>query len=190
MITTDNNLETGNNTTGNKGISQSWDSQYNMDGIKLNGFSAQAGWNTNKIFHMYTSLLNKGMPAQIAFDLTRQAYTETPNNLYAFGKKYSTDYNAWADHMMKTATKRNLLNVRNYQDFKVRNRSFNTNPRYWDNLYRGREADKAIFNKFNKQNGIDQIIAFNQPSDTSIKTFNNIGNDWFSSDTYNTKTYA
>lgn len=167
-----------------------YNSKYNMNNIQLTGYSKQAGWNTNKIFKMYTSLLDKGMPAQVAFDLTRQAYTETPNNLYAFGVKYGNDYNKWADHMMKTATKRNLLNVKNYQDFKQKNKSFNTNPKYWINLAKGRETDKEIFNKFNKQNGIDQVIAFNQPNNTNIKTFNNIGNDWFHSDTQSGMTYA
>lgn len=174
MITNNNNIN-----------SPELGSDYNMNGIQLTGYSKRAGWNTNKILHMYTSLIERGMPSQVAFDLVRQAYIETPNNLYAFGKKYGNNYNDWADHMMKSATKRNLLNVKNYQDFKTKNKSFNPNPQYWNNLQKGREADKEVFNKFNKQNGIDQVISYNPTTvNNDLQLFNDLGNQWIDTNNY------
>lgn len=131
----------------------------------------QNGGNTYKIdstmpqiTQRYVSLLNRGIPAQSAFDTAHLSLVEDgrPGKYYSFGKR-STNLNGWTKNASDSLTVgryNNLQNVQNFNQFKqgLRKKNYNSRPAFYNTeINRGRNKDKQIVNKWNQEHGLGLV---------------------------------
>lgn len=117
-----------------------------------------------QITQRYVALLNKGIPAQAAFDTAHLSLIEDgrPNKFYSFGKR-ATNLQDWTKNASDSLTNgryRNLQNVQNFGQFKqgLKQKNYNTRPAFYNvEMNRGRNRDKQIINQWNKQQGLNPI---------------------------------
>ena len=75
-----------------------------------------------QITQRYVALLNKGIPAQVAFDTAHLSLIEDgrPNKFYSFGKR-ATNLQDWTKNATDSLTigrYNNLQNIQNFNQFK------------------------------------------------------------------------
>lgn len=118
----------------------------------------------------YITLINKGIPAQAAFDTAHLSIIENgkPGKYYSFGK-YANTLDQWGKNASDSLTVgryNNLLNVKNHQEFKtgLRNKKYNPRDAFYNiEIGRGRETDKKRVNKWNKENNLPLIVMNDVP---------------------------
>lgn len=117
-----------------------------------------------QITQRYISLLNKGIPAQTAFDTAHLSLIEDgrPNKFYSFGKR-ATNLQDWTKNVTDSLTVgryKNLQNVQNFDQFKqkLKQKKYNNRPTFYNTeINRGRNKDKQIINQWNKEQGLNPI---------------------------------
>lgn len=117
-----------------------------------------------QITQRYIALLNKGIPAQTAFDTAHLSLIEDgrPNKFYSFGKR-ATNLQDWTKNATDSLTigrYNNLQNIQNFNQFKqgLRKKNYNSRPSFYNiEINRGRNKDKQIINKWNQEHGLDLI---------------------------------
>lgn len=121
-----------------------------------------------QITQRYVALLNKGIPAQAAFDTAHLSLIEDgrPNKFYSFGKR-ATNLQDWTKNASDSLTVgryKNLQNVQNFNQFKqgLKQKNYNTRPAFYNvEINRGRNRDKQIINSWNKDHQLPLIsLAF------------------------------
>ena len=117
-----------------------------------------------QITQRYIALLNKGIPAQAAFDTAHLSLIEDgrPNKFYSFGKR-ATNLQDWTKNVTDSLTVgryKNLQNVQNFDQFKqkLKQKKYNNRPTFYNTeINRGRNKDKQIINQWNKEQGLNPI---------------------------------
>ena len=117
-----------------------------------------------QITQRYVALLNKGIPAQAAFDTAHLSLIEDgrPNKFYSFGKR-ATNLQDWTKNASDSLTVgryKNLQNVQNFDQFKqkLKQNRYNNRPAFYNiEINRGRNKDKQIINQWNKEQGLNPI---------------------------------
>ena len=117
-----------------------------------------------QITQRYIALLNKGIPAQAAFDTAHLSLIEDgrPNKFYSFGKR-ATNLQDWTKNATDSLTVgryKNLQNVQNFDQFKqkLKQKKYNNRSAFYNTeINRGRNKDKQIINQWNKEQGLNPI---------------------------------
>ena len=117
-----------------------------------------------QITQRYISLINRGIPAQSAFDTAHLSLVEDgrPGKYYSFGKRAST-LDGWTKNAADSLTVgryNNLQNVQNFNQFKqgLRKKNYNSRPAFYNTeINRGRNKDKQIVNKWNQEHGLGLV---------------------------------
>lgn len=117
-----------------------------------------------QITQRYVALLNKGIPAQAAFDTAHLSLIEDgrPNKFYSFGKR-ATNLQDWTKNASDSLTVgryKNLQNIQNFNQFKqkLKQKKYNNRPAFYNiEINRGRNKDKQIINQWNKEQGLNPI---------------------------------
>ena len=130
-----------------------------------------------QITQRYVALLNKGIPAQAAFDTAHLSLIEDgrPNKFYSFGKR-ATNLQDWTNNASDSLTVgryKNLQNVQNFNQFKqkLKQKRYNNRPAFYNTeINRGRSKDKQIINQWNKEQGLNPIAQINNIAKKFIVT--------------------
>lgn len=117
-----------------------------------------------QITQRYIALLNKGIPAQAAFDTAHLSLIEDgrPGKYYSFGKRAS-NLSEWTKNATDSLTigrYKNLQNAQNFNQFKqkLKQKKYNNRPAFYNTeINRGRNKDKEIINQWNKEQGLNPI---------------------------------
>lgn len=128
-----------------------------------------------EITKRYISLLNKGIPAQSAFDTSHLSIVEDgrPNKYYSFGKR-ATNLQDWSKNASDSLTigrYKNLRNVSNFNQFKsgLKQKNYNTRPAFYNNeIGRGRDKNKSIINQWNIQHNLPDVASLNYNNDNNF----------------------
>lgn len=124
-----------------------------------------------EIVKRYVTLLNSGIPQQVAFDASHMSIIEKgQKGYYAFGKHRSNlkDWGKAAADSLTTGLYKDARDAVNFSDYikKVRSKGYNNRPAFWKSeLPKGREVDKQRVNLWNKQNGLQPVAQLNSFSD-------------------------
>ena len=117
-----------------------------------------------QVLQRYISLVNQGIPQQVAFDTSHLSIVEDgrPGKYYSFGRRAS-NLGGWTKNATDSLTNgryKNLQNVQNFGQFKqgLKQKNYNTRPAFYNiEMNRGRNRDKQIINQWNKQQGLNPI---------------------------------
>lgn len=117
-----------------------------------------------QVLQRYISLVNQGIPQQVAFDTSHLSMIEDgrPGKYYSFGKRAS-NLGGWTKNVTDSLTNgryKNLQNVQNFGQFKqgLKQKNYNTRPAFYNvEMNKGRNRDKQIINQWNKQYGLNPI---------------------------------
>lgn len=120
-----------------------------------------------EIVKRYVTLLNRGVPAQAAFDASHMSIIEKgQKGYYAFGK-YRNNIEDWgkaAADSLTTGLYKNARDSANFKDYiqKVKSKGYNNRPQFWNvELPKGRNVDKQRVNSYNKRMGLPLIAQIN-----------------------------
>ena len=123
-----------------------------------------------QVLQRYISLVNQGIPQQVAFDTSHLSIVEDgrPGKYYSFGRRAS-NLDGWTKNATDSLTNgryKNLQNVQNFGQFKqgLKQKNYNTRPAFYNvEMNRGRDKNKQIINQWNKTNGLPLIAGlYNQ----------------------------
>ena len=123
-----------------------------------------------QVLQRYISLVNQGIPQQVAFDTSHLSIVEDgrPGKYYSFGRRAS-NLNGWTKNATDSLTNgryKNLQNVQNFGQFKqgLKQKNYNNRPAFYNvEMNRGRDKNKQIINQWNKTNGLPLIAGlYNQ----------------------------
>ena len=117
-----------------------------------------------QITQRYVALLNKGIPAQAAFDTSHLSLIEDgrPNKFYSFGKR-ATNLQDWTKNASDSLTVgryKNLQNVQNFNQFKqkLKQKKYNSRAAFYNvEMNRGRDKNRNILNQYNQAHGLPLI---------------------------------
>lgn len=131
---------------------------------KKGGEIYQIDNNMPQITQRYISLLNQGIPSQVAFDTAHLSLIEDgrKNKFYSFGKR-ATNLQDWtknATNSLTTGRYKNLLDTTNFDQFKkgLKLKNYNIRPAFYNiEMNRGRSKNKQIINQWNQQNDISPV---------------------------------
>lgn len=132
------------------------------------------GIDPTKLILMYSTLRQKGIPEQAAFDTTWQSLKEQPKGYYAFGRP-SKDIDQWSTRSNYSLTKGLYKAARdstNYNTFidPVLRKGYNKKPGYKTWLYNGRQNAVDYLNQYLKLNNIPDkpIVQINNNYDNNV----------------------
>lgn len=123
-----------------------------------------------QVLQRYISLVNQGIPQQVAFDTSHLSIVEDgrPGKYYSFGRRAS-NLDGWTKNAADSLTNgryKNLQNVQNFGQFKqgLKQKNYNNRPAFYNvEMNRGRDKNKQIINQWNKTNGLPLIAGlYNQ----------------------------
>ena len=123
-----------------------------------------------QVLQRYISLVNQGIPQQVAFDTSHLSIVEDgrPGKYYSFGRRAS-NLDGWTKNATDSLTNgryKNLQNVQNFGQFKqgLKQKNYNNRPAFYNvEMNRGRDKNKQIINQWNKTNGLPLIAGlYNQ----------------------------
>lgn len=123
-----------------------------------------------QVLQRYISLVNQGIPQQVAFDTSHLSIVEDgrPGKYYSFGRRAS-NLGGWTKNATDSLTNgryKNLQNVQNFGQFKqgLKQKNYNNRPAFYNvEINRGRDKNKQIINQWNKTNGLPLIAGlYNQ----------------------------
>lgn len=123
-----------------------------------------------QVLQRYISLVNQGIPQQVAFDTSHLSIVEDgrPGKYYSFGRR-ATNLDGWTKNATDSLTNgryKNLQNVQNFGQFKqgLKQKNYNNRPAFYNvEMNRGRDKNKQIINQWNKTNGLPLIAGlYNQ----------------------------
>lgn len=117
-----------------------------------------------QVLQRYISLVNQGIPQQVAFDTSHLSIVEDgrPGKYYSFGRR-ATNLDGWTKNATDSLTNgryKNLQNVQNFGQFKqgLKQKNYNNRPAFYNvEMNRGRDKNKQIINQWNKTNGLPLI---------------------------------
>lgn len=134
------------------------------------GGSFQISNSQPQVLQRYISLVNQGIPQQVAFDTSHLSIVEDgrPGKYYSFGRRAS-NLDGWTKNAADSLTNgryKNLQNVQNFGQFKqgLKQKNYNNRPAFYNvEMNRGRDKNKQIINQWNKTNGLPLIAGlYNQ----------------------------
>lgn len=123
-----------------------------------------------QVLQRYISLVNQGIPQQVAFDTSHLSIVEDgrPGKYYSFGRR-ATNLGGWTKNATDSLTNgryKNLQNAQNFGQFKqgLKQKNYNNRPAFYNvEMNRGRDKNKQIINQWNKTNGLPLIAGlYNQ----------------------------
>lgn len=130
------------------------------------GYFKQYGIDPQKFTSMFSSLRQRGLPNQVAFEIAWQSIKEQPKKYYSFGTSFN-NINSWIDNIVNHQLKRNIykdaVNAKSFNEYRKATLPYNRSPGYTEWLKTGRDSGKQFINDYINQNNLGEPVATVEP---------------------------
>ena len=138
-----------------------------QSGLQTPHYFKTYGIDPNKFTSMFTSLKNKGISNQVAFETAWQSIKENPKGFYSFGRKAANldDWSNKANSSLTTGIYKAARDSTSFEDWRKKTFKYNRKPTYTNWLRTGRNEAKDYINTYINQNNLGEPIALLDETD-------------------------